>query len=262
MTTNQGHETLITAGHGYVPYDTAHRDSSSSPPTIGQPLSEADEFSSNRDERCPIVLVLDTSGSMAGSPIKQLNQALKQFHSELNEDPSVAQKVDIGVITFNNTVTWEEFVNASSFSPPALHANGGTIISFPLGVAIDMVTKRKDSYRLNGISHHRPWIVLITDGYPEHDTDRDIDQISRRLRDGEDQRQFSLFVITCNDANDKRTTDLLSQKIAPPNRPPKKTQEYNFSELFTWLSNSMAAVSQSSPDESIRIPDTSGWEII
>ena len=36
-------------------------------------------FVDNPEPRCPCVLLLDTSGSMQGQPISQLNAGLKQF---------------------------------------------------------------------------------------------------------------------------------------------------------------------------------------
>ena len=251
-----------SAPETYVPYNGGILDGAGAPPTIGMPMDDALEFSENREERCAVVLVLDTSGSMTGEPIQELNIALQAFHTHIMSDPMVSTKVDIGVIAFSQKVGWQDFVNANEFEPPVLQANGGTRLSFPLDVALDMVAKRKDCYRLNGISYHRPWIVLITDWAPEHDNDDAIDRISARMREAEELRHCSLFTITCGAANNAATTNLLRTKIAAPNRPPKKTTEANFGELFRWLSNSLVAVSQSSPDDQVRLGDTSGWEIV
>ena len=115
---------------------------------------------------------------------------------------------------------------------------------------MDMVTQRKDDYRMNGISYYRPWIVLLTDGYPEHDSEAELTHAGERVREANDQKQFNLFAITCGDANETAIS-LIRDKITPPGRPPKKTTEANFSELFQWLSNSMTAVSRSSPSDQI-----------
>ena len=246
----------------YIPYNGGVLGPSGNLPSVGMPIEDDPEFNFNREERCAVVLVLDTSGSMAGTPINSLNEAIQSFHEYILADPMVSAKVDIGIVSFSHFLTWQDFVNANQFQPPYLQADGGTIISFPLDVALDLVTKRKDTYRLNGISYHRPWIILITDGAPEHDTDGSIEEVSRRLRQAEDLRQCSLFAITCGEANRPETINLLRDKIAPPNRPPKKTTEANFGELFNWLSNSLTAVSQSSPDDQVRLADTSGWEIV
>ena len=235
-------ESRERGAYTYVPYDESLRQPGYGPPTLGVAAAGEQEFMSNREERCAVVLALDTSASMSGLPIQRLDAALRKFQADLLAQPMVASKVDVGVVMFSNVVRWEDFVNATVFQPPPLEPRGGTILSFALQVALDMVAKRKDAYRLNGVSYHRPWIVLITDGYPEHDTEEAIDSMGARLRDAEDLKHCSLFTITCGDANDDHTNRFLRDRLAPPNRPPKKTDDANFDELFNWLTNSMVAV--------------------
>ena len=253
-------DAIQPADYIYRPYPSDGNVIDDHLPTLGGPTGHEAEFEHNAEERCAVVLVLDTSNSMKGEPIKLLNEAVKRFHRNLTEDPLIAIKVDIGMVTFNHNMIYTDFVNATEFKPPVMHASGGTRLSFALGVALDMVAKRKDVYRINGISYHRPWIVLITDGYPEHDSEVDLEETGQRVRTADANKECSLFTITCGDANET-AGQMLKDKITPPGKPPKKTTEANFSELFNWLSNSMAAVSQSSPSEQIRLEDTSGWEI-
>ena len=54
-----------------------------------QPFT-ATEFAENPENRCACLLLLDTSGSMAGEPIKQLNAGLKVFEEELKGDSLVS----------------------------------------------------------------------------------------------------------------------------------------------------------------------------
>ncbi len=37
------------------------------------------EFVGNPESRCPVVLLLDTSGSMCGEPIQELNRGIAAF---------------------------------------------------------------------------------------------------------------------------------------------------------------------------------------
>ena len=50
-------------------------------------LLDQAEFADNPEPCCPVVLLLDTSGSMNGPPIEELNEALKTFNRELKADP-------------------------------------------------------------------------------------------------------------------------------------------------------------------------------
>ena len=165
----------------YVPYG----EEASGAPTIGAPQADAPEFANNTEERCAVVLLLDTSNSMNGAPIDLLNAAVRKFHSNLMEDPLIAAKVDIALVTFNHNIRYYDFTNATRFQPTQMQASGGTNLSFAINVAIDMVAKRKDTYRLNGVSYHRPWILLITDGYPEHDSHNELVAADQRIRQGD-----------------------------------------------------------------------------
>jgi hypothetical protein len=44
------------------------------------------EFADNPEARCSIVLILDVSGSMEGTPIATVNQALGKFRDIIRED--------------------------------------------------------------------------------------------------------------------------------------------------------------------------------
>ena len=129
--------------HIYRPYPSDGNVIDDHLPTLGGPTGHEAEFEHNAEERCAVVLVLDTSNSMKGEPIKLLNEAIKQFHRNLTEDSLIAIKVDIGMVTFKHNRIYTDFVNATEFKPPVMHASGGTKLSFALSAALDMVAKRK-----------------------------------------------------------------------------------------------------------------------
>ncbi|MYE39909.1 MAG: VWA domain-containing protein [Chloroflexi bacterium] len=219
------------------------------------------EFAENQEERCPILLVLDCSWSMNGEPMRELREAVEQFRRDVTEDPSIAAKVDVGVVTFNNMARFYDFVNSELFTMPETNAEGGTIISFPMELALDLCEKRKDNYRENGIAYHRPWIVLITDGLPDHDNMGRIRDMQERLKGAEEKRRAATFTIACGPKSGE-TAQWLTDNLTPPGRPAKQVHEYEFKELFRWLSNSQIALSKSSPGERVELPSTEGWEIV
>ena len=45
------------------------------------------EFAENPENRCAVILVLDTSGSMGGRPIQEFNEGLQTFRNELMATP-------------------------------------------------------------------------------------------------------------------------------------------------------------------------------
>jgi len=58
------------------------------------------EFADNPEPRCPCVLLLDTSGSMGGAKIAELNKGLQTFAEELHSDAMASKRVELAIITF------------------------------------------------------------------------------------------------------------------------------------------------------------------
>src|SRR4051812_48126139 len=60
----------------------------------------AAEFADNPEPRCPCLLLLDTSGSMSGQPISQLNVGIEAFKQELLADTMAAKRVEVSIVSF------------------------------------------------------------------------------------------------------------------------------------------------------------------
>lgn len=54
----------------------------------------------NSEQRTPLVLVLDCSGSMYGAPIRELNAGLQLLEKELKNDVIAAKRVRLLVIQY------------------------------------------------------------------------------------------------------------------------------------------------------------------
>ena len=65
-------------------------------------LDEAVEFAENPEARCPCVLLLDTSGSMQGTPIDALNEGLYALKEDLMKNSLASRRVEVAVVTFNS----------------------------------------------------------------------------------------------------------------------------------------------------------------
>ena len=208
-----------------------------------------DSFADNPEPRCPCLLLLDTSGSMAGAPISELNAAgLVTFKDELAADSLAMKRVEVAVITFGPVKVENSFHTAHNFFPPNLQASGDTPMGAAIKQGLDMIKQRKEEYRANGISYYRPWIFLITDGAPTDEWQ----SAAALVREGETSKSFAFFAVGVQGAN----IDILKQISV---REPLKLQGLKFRELFQWLSNSMKSVSQSTPGTAVPLPPPSGW---
>jgi hypothetical protein len=63
----------------------------------------------NPEPRCACLLLLDTSGSMHGQPIAELNAGLVTLKDELMADAMAVQRVEIGVISFGPVRVHSDF---------------------------------------------------------------------------------------------------------------------------------------------------------
>ena len=209
---------------------------------------------SNPEPRCACLLLLDTSGSMHGQPIAELNAGLRAFKEELMSDSLATQRVEVGIMTFGPVRVAADFQTADMFEPPVLEAGGNTPMGSAINQGLDMLETRKRIYKQAGISYYRPWIFLITDGAPTDSWQ----EAARRVRDGDrdERKAFSFFSVGVEDAD----LSTLSQ-ICSPNRPPLKLKGLSFRELFSWLSSSLGGVSRSQPGQLVALPAPTGWSV-
>lgn len=207
----------------------------------------------NFEQKCLCVLVLDTSYSMDDGSIDELNAGLKRFQDELLKDKTTRDRLEVAIVTFDSDVkTIQQPALLTDFSMPTLECNGSTCMIDGISEAIDIVENRKQYYKSHGIPYYRPWIVMMTDGYP--DSDQDVDGMSSRIKDAHQHKEFVFMGVGVGDSISE---DVLKQ-LAQSDFPPMKMQAVKFCEFFTWLSNSMSGVSNSTGTD-VTIHNPTEW---
>lgn len=208
----------------------------------------SDNFADNPEPRCPCVLLLDTSGSMSGMPIMQLNEGVQTFKQEVTQDPLAAKRVEVALVTFGPVTVESDFHTVPNFHPRELDTTGDTPMGEAITMGIEMIAKRKKEYKENGIAYYKPWIILITDGAPTDDWAL----AAKRVHEGESAKSFAFFAIGVEGAN----MDILKQISV---RSPLKLKGLMFREFFMWLSASMKMVSSKNPGNAVNLLPPSGW---
>ena len=248
-------------------------------------LLDQAEFADNPEPRCPVALVLDTSGSMAGTAIQELNEGLRAFGGALKSDRLASLRVEVAVVAFGGKVralnvrggeagqgvdivpfnplglavrpatqevpfdARKAFVTVDQFQPPVLDANGGT----PMGEAVQrtlaLLRERKEIYKQNGLDYFRPWMFVITDGKP---TDKGWEAVAEQVKQEEMRRGVIFYGVGVEKADLKVLTRFSDV------RPPLRLKGLAFGDLFMWLSKSLSAIAHSRPGEQAPLPPV-GW---
>ena len=129
---------------------------------ISQETFDTPKIAAPNEAHLACVLLLDTSGSMSGSPIGSLNQALQDFKEKVSLDEMAKKRVDIAIVEFNDKArVVQDFTPISEMSSVTLRAKGNTSMGAGVNLAIDMVKERNRYYNSLGTPVFKPWIFDI-----------------------------------------------------------------------------------------------------
>jgi uncharacterized protein YegL len=221
---------------------------------------------SNPDPRIACALLLDTSTSMTGAPIMELNQGFEQFCTEIKDDDLACKRAEISVITFDSTARVViPFTEGRYLQPQHFEANGRTAMGAAIDLALDELAAQKKAYKNAGLEYYRPWLFVLTDGAA---TDgQEFTSAAARLRDAEAAKGVSVFAVGIGANADMSQLGQLSTSRAPAT-----LDGIKFREFFHWLSASLSAASQSSNHgaddsaietkdsaEQVALPAPTGW---
>ena len=211
----------------------------------------------NSEQRTPLVLVLDCSGSMYGEPIRELNAGLQLLEKELKNDVIAAKRVRILVIQYgghDQCTIVGDWCDAMDFTAPILEANGTTPTGQAVLVALDEIEAEKQRFRQAGVAYTRPWMFLMSDGAP---TDLWAESARICCQAQKDQK-VAMFPIMVDGAS----PEVMGAFSLSGMNGVKKLQGLQFKELFLWLSASMQVVSQSTPGGQAQLPSTDSWSTV
>lgn len=204
---------------------------------------------SNPAPRCPVVLLLDTSSSMVGAPINELNEGLKQFLRETAADEAASRSVELEVITFDdyaNVAMPFTAIEDVDQNPDPLIADGNTSMGAGIRLAVRDLKARRKIYRNSGISSYRPWVILMTDGGPN---DEDWEPAAEEMRVLGENGKIQYIGIEIGDDADHETMC----QILPSQPGPVKLKGLRFKQFFRWLTDSMKSVSASAVSDQANI---------
>lgn len=190
----------------------------------------------------PIFILADTSGSMRGEKINELNLAMREMLKALNDEDDIRGKFQLSIITFGGDVKMiQPLEDIDKIVLPELTAAGKT----PLGEAVENVAALIEDRTVVSSRAYTPTIVLISDGIPT-DCPREMVDGSyddwtplKNLRTGERSSKCQRLALA---VGDEANTDMLRTFVGNPDVPVIKANGASgITKFFQWVTMSTVA---------------------
>lgn len=190
----------------------------------------------NPTPRVPVCLILDTSGSMSGDPIEELNNGVELFLEEVKNDEKARWAAEIAIVSFGGVVNvCCDFQSVDRINFKRFYADGGTPMEEAVMKGIELLESRKNDYKNRGVPYYQPWMIIMSDGEPTTPLIQSY-QITYKMSQN---RKLVCLPLGVRDANMDTLSKFTSQFAI-------KLEGIKFKDFFQWLSKSVQAVSQSS----------------
>ena len=216
----------------------------------------------------PIFVLADTSGSMRGEKINELNLALREMLNALNAADDIRGIFQLSVIAFGGEVkVLQPLADIDGLVLTELSAVGNT----PMGQAFEMVREMIEDRNVVSSRAYTPAIILISDGLPTDCTE----EMYRRknyydweplvdLHNGERSSKCQRMALGIGEDAD---VDMLKSFIDNPEIPVIKTKDASgITKFFRWVTMStVARMTSINPNEiSVVAPifDIDGEDIV
>jgi uncharacterized protein YegL len=202
-----------------------------------------DRFVAREPRPLPIFILADTSGSMRGEKINELNLALREMLNALNAADDIRGKFQLCIISFGKEAeVLQPLSDIDGLEIPELTAAGKT----PMGQAFELVKDIIEDNETVSSRSYTPTIVLISDGIPTDCTE----EMYRRknyfeweplqdLHKGERASKCQRLALGIGEDAD---VEMLKAFIDNPEIPLIKTQNASgITKFFRWVTMSTVA---------------------
>lgn len=197
-------------------------------------------------------LLLDTSRSMRGEPIRSLEKGLQAYREFLAKDTEAKLIVETCVISFNDEAkVIHPFSSVENLPNIELKAGGWTSMGAAIDLGINQIEERKQFYKEEGVDYYRPFLVLLTDGGP---TDlkgkKRFEDVQKRIQEGARDRKFIPLFFGTPNAKFEKLKSLVGEAGTVTG-----IDGARFEEFFRWLSKSVSAMKDSKPGDKVEFED-------
>ena len=136
-------------------------------------------------QKLHVILIVDTSRSMQGARIAQVNTAISDIHKYLIDLQYENVNVDfyMSIMTFANEASFlvgYKGVNVKDMTPPRLKTVGYSNLHLAYGKLYDALKKESEGGMMPDFGGIAPIILLITDGHPTKSTEKHLEMLKKR----------------------------------------------------------------------------------
>ena len=207
-------------------------------------LAGLKELVNNPTPRIAVGLCLDVSSSMKGAPIRELNKGVQEYLAQMRGDDMTRYSVETAVVTFATEVNrLSDFRLPDDVQLPEMTAEGTTHMGDGLMEILDQLDKRKSQYKATGVDYYQPMLVVMSDGHPNGNRET-LEKAIGRISQLTQHRKLTVVAVGIGPDADLNTLARVS-----PMAPPVRLDGIKFHEFFVWLSQSVAEIAMSQPDE-------------
>lgn len=204
----------------------------------------------NPCQRLPVCLCLDVSSSMGNNgKIDQLNNGVRMFYQSIQDDEITTNSSEISIVTFGEFPAKARCIRDFSrvdiqHQPPILTAEGYTPLGEGVNLALDLLENRKESYRKAGISYFRPWLIIMSDGYPEGHSPAELIRAQNRVAEMIMSKKVVSLPISIGNCDNPELATFGDGALL-------HLKEDSFSDFFKWLHKSVSESSSGTPGDEV-----------
>ena len=202
--------------------------------------------SSSGGIKLPVCLVLDISGSMSDtldgkrgsfSKIDQLNYNIDKLFDTIINDNNAKMMSDICLIGCGGEKPKIicGYSNVENVHFKHQTASGRTPLGASVDMALEMLRKRRQYYRDNGIEHFKPILMIMSDGLPT-EPEYIYESAAKRCSEMVEKEGLKVLPIAIGDMAALDILDLFSPKV----KAKAITNMDVFKQLFEMLSTSIS----------------------
>ena len=135
-------------------------------------------------QKLHVMMIVDTSRSMQGQRIDQVNSAISDIHKYLIDLQGENSNVDfyVTIMTFANKaefVPGYKAVNVNDMTPPKLKAIGYSNLHCAYEELAPLLHKESNGGMMPDFGGIAPIILLITDGHPTKSTEKQLSELKK-----------------------------------------------------------------------------------